>query len=59
MPILLVGLHYDLVLIKGFGIFLFAVCSITYICMLTIYFLKKLTGKYRSIEERDWQHQTW
>jgi len=59
MPILLVGLHYDLVSIKGIGIFLFTVCGITYVCMLTIYFAKKLTGKYRSIEERDWRDQTW
>jgi hypothetical protein len=56
---LLVGLHYDLGFIKGIGIFLFAVCGITYGCMLTIHFVKKLTGKYRSIEERDWKDQTW
>jgi NO-binding membrane sensor protein with MHYT domain len=59
MPILLVGLHYDLGFIKGIGIFLFAVCGITYVCMLAIRFVKTLSGKYRYIEERDWKDQTW
>jgi NO-binding membrane sensor protein with MHYT domain len=59
MPILLIGLHYDLGFIKGIGIFLFTVCGITYVCMLTIHFTKKLTGKYGSIEERDWKDQRW
>jgi small basic protein len=58
-PILLIGLQYDLVIIKVIGIFLFGVCCITYVCMLPIYYMKKLTGKYRSIEEREWRDQMW
>ena len=59
MPILLIGLHYDSGFIQGIGIFVFAFCGIIYGYMLAIYSVKRFTGKYRSIEKRDWKDQTW
>jgi hypothetical protein len=59
MPILLVGLHFNLGFIKGLGIVLFGFCWITYACMFVIHFVKKVTGKYGFVEERDWKDQTW
>ncbi len=59
IPLVLAGNQFNLGFLTGLGIFLGVLCGITCSCMFAIYYVRRVTGKYRSIEERDWENQVW
>jgi len=58
-PLAFAGIAFEISALKEAGTLLFWCCWIVAIAMGAVFLSKTITGRYKSIEARDWSKQVW
>ena len=58
-PLAIAGVALEIDALKDAGTLLFWCCWIVAIPMGAVFLVKTLAGRYKDIEERDWNEQVW
>jgi hypothetical protein len=58
-PITILGIYFDLGIVKGLGTTLFVICILISFPLYFVFLGGMLRGKYSNIKEQNWENQVW